>query len=105
MNDVDQKSQFHREMLRLYREAASFGYYPTRFLEMVNAEGGVNAAKKLLRESTVSDGFRRLWEEDRLDLSVEAVVLNPSWEALFTSEELAVARGRLVDARYLSAQE
>ena len=38
MNDVDLKAQFHREMLRLYREAAAFDYYPTRFLQMVNAD-------------------------------------------------------------------
>ena len=67
------EKRFHQQMLRIYEEAKGFGYYPTYFLRMVEVKGGVSAAKELLHGSQLSDGFVRLWEEGRLDLSVEAL--------------------------------
>ncbi len=86
---------FHQEMLRIYREAAEFGYHPSYFLQMVIDQGGVSAAKQLLISSKPQSGFARLWEEDRLDLSVEALVLQEPWTSLFTDDELTEARRRL----------
>ena len=100
MSEDDSKIRFHQEMLRIYKDASVFGYRPTYFLRMVNERGGVAAARHLLRDGTISEGFARLWDEARLDLSVEAVVLDPQWRALFTSDELAVAQMRLDDAGY-----
>ena len=94
------EERFQDEMLRIYREAAKFGYYPTRFRLMVNERGGLAAAKQLLSGDDPSSGFTRLWEEHRLDLSVEAVVLQEPWRSLFTDEELAKARRRLEDLDY-----
>ena len=34
---MDVQGRFDQEMLRIYQEAAKFGYRPTRFLEMVNS--------------------------------------------------------------------
>ena len=67
---------------------------------MVNESGGLGAAKRLLNAPDVSDGFRRLWEAKRLDLTVEAVVLQDKWASLFTPEELSSARQRLEDLGY-----
>ncbi len=39
-------------------------------------------------------------EYGRLDLTVEAVVLQKPWRDLFTAEELATARKRLQDLGY-----
>lgn len=100
MGEKDVKAQFHQEMLRIYKEAAGFGYRPTYFLRMVNELGGLAAAQQLLRDGTVSDGFVRLWDEGLLDISVEAVVLDPRWQALFSSHESDVARRRLEDAGF-----
>lgn len=100
MSEKDVKAQFHQEMLRIYKEAAGFGYRPTYFLRMVNEQGGLVAARKLLRDGTVSYGFVQLWRKGRLDISVEAVVLDPRWRDLFTSNELDVARRRLEDAGF-----
>ena len=96
---MDVQGRFDQEMLRIYQEAAKFGYRPTRFLEMVNTSGGVATAQQLLRKGP-SDGFTRLWEEGRLDLSVEAIVLQERWAPLFTAEELETARARLEEAGY-----
>ena len=94
------EDRFHREMLRIYDEAKEFGYYPTYFLRMVADRGGLSAAKLLLVGTNLSDGFVRLWEEDRLDLSVEALAIRDPWSALFTRDELAEAQRRLGGAKY-----
>ena len=94
------EERFHIEMVRIYREATKFGYYPNYFLRMVAEQGGLSAAKQLLGDSRVSSGFERLWKERRLDLSVEALVLLEPWNSLFTDAELAVARHRLDELGY-----
>ena len=43
------EERFHEEMLRIYREATEFDYYATYLLRMVNEQGGLTAAKQLLR--------------------------------------------------------
>ena len=94
------ENRFHQEMLRIYRETAKFGYYPRYFLQMVGDLGGVYAAKRLLSSRDLQSGFERLWTEGRLDLSVEALVLEEPWTSLFTDEELTEARSRLKDLGY-----
>lgn len=94
------EDRFHREMLSIYEEAKEFGYYPNYFLGMVVDRGGLSAAKHLISGSQLSDGFVRLWEEGRLDLSVEALALRDPWSPLFTQEELAEAHRRLIGVGY-----
>ena len=62
---------------------------------MVNADGGLNAARKLLGSGGYSEGLTRLWEEKRLDISKEATELGEPWSKLFTEQELSVARRKL----------
>jgi hypothetical protein len=75
-------------------------YNPTRFARMVSEHGGVETARRLLNGRDASEGFTTLWERRRLDLSVEASVLLPWFEALFSDGERAVARRRLTDHRF-----
>ena len=97
---MDIERRFHQEMVRIYREATEFGYYPNYFLRMVVDQGGLAAAKQLLSSGDPSSGFVRLWQEQRLDLSVEALVLREPWSALFTDAELTEARRRLEELGY-----
>ena len=97
---INLESGFHKEMLRIYAEAKEFGYYPNYFHGMVVDRGGLPAAKHLLVGQELSDGFIRLWEECRLDLSVEALVLQDPWSSLFTHEELTEAQRRLEGVGY-----
>src|SRR4051812_11654626 len=87
---------FHEAMLEIYRAASEIGYHPTMFLRMVTERGGLAAARQLINDRKPSDGFTRLWELKRLDLSVEAVALQKRWRQLFTVDELAAARQRLL---------
>ena len=45
---------------------------PSYFAQMLGEHGAVGAARLLINARTVSDGFTRLWELNRLDLTVEA---------------------------------
>ena len=96
------ESEFDEEMLNVYRRAKSeAGYNAQRFLQMVVDHGGVSAARILIRSDSVSDGFTALWERNRLDLTVEAVVLeNAKYHSLFTEEERRICADRLKEYRY-----
>jgi hypothetical protein len=54
----------------------------------------------LINSPHVSEGYTALWERKRLDLTVEALVLDPQWKELFTKDELNKAKQRLLDYRY-----
>jgi hypothetical protein len=102
MTDSPLAAQFHQAMLETYQEAAQVGYRPTRFLQMVNELGGVATARFILAQEHAGDGFTTLWEKQRLDLAVEALVLKPAFAALFSPEERARARARLAAANYVA---
>jgi hypothetical protein len=72
------------------------GYWAHRFLGLVRRRGGVGAARKLLADKEVSDGFLKLRKAGRLDLSIEYEVLRPKFDGLFTDTEREIARQRLV---------
>lgn len=95
--DGDQLSrEFSDEMYEGYRYLAkTINYRAKLFLEMVTMHGGVGAAKILLQGRDASDGFTRLWQANMLSRSVEASVLRPKYESLFTDEERDIARRRL----------
>ena len=98
------EKQFHQAMLRISDQAKEFGYYPSYFLRMVSEQGGLGAAKQLLKGDEISYGLMRLWGQDRLDVSVEALVLVEPWASLFTDEEIASARWRLEKLDYIPKQ-
>lgn len=90
---------FTKAMEQIYLDAAAIGYRPTTFRRMLADHGGIETARRLIRGAATS-GFETLWEKQRLDLSVEALILKPAWRALFYPEELARARKRLRDVGY-----
>jgi hypothetical protein len=96
----DLEQAFHKEMQNTYHESVKVGYKPTRFMQMVNQQGGVSTAHQLMARDEVSDGFTDLWQRKRLDLSVEALVLKPEYASLFSDEERVRARKRLADVDY-----
>ena len=101
---LDQRTRdFDRRMREIYEEAAKLGYPATYFLRMLNESDGVKAAKQLLASGDrAQSGLARLWELKRLDLSVEAVVLE--FPDLFFEHERAVAIKRLQDYEYPPAK-
>jgi len=57
---------------------------------MLGADGGYATAIKLLSKKTPSDGFADLWKHGRLDLTVEAIVVETKWRSYF--DEILVTR-------------
>ena len=94
-------SQFDEAMLDIYRRAkAEANYKATIFLSMVVERGGLQTARYLLHTSNVSDGYTALYELGRLDLTVEALILRPEWQDLFSDDERRIAVDRLREYDY-----
>ena len=92
----DVRRDFDQAMMLIYVQAKQqAGYTATRFHQMLTEYGGVETARRLLPR--MSDGFEELWRRSRLDLTVEALVLEPRWDDLFSEEEREMARRRLRD--------
>ena len=99
--------RFHGAMLDVFRLAGEAtrqrrpdgtiarGYWANYFLRGVRAHGGPDYARQLLRATGTSTGFQRLKDEGRLDLTVEALVLQPEYSGLFADVELATAARRI----------
>jgi hypothetical protein len=75
------------------RAKAETGYNATVFIRMLGERGALGTAKYLLNEPRVSSGFVALYERGRLDLTLEAQLLQHEelWE-LFEDHEIDTAR-------------
>lgn len=88
-------------MHEIYRKAKiEAGYNASVFLRMLHDRGPLETAHFLIHTRKPSDGFTALWERHRLDLTVEAHVLQDRFEELFTDEEREACRQRLLDYGY-----
>ena len=94
--------EFHSAMEDIYRRAKEEAHYNAKaFRQMVANHGGLETARRLINADRVSDGYTALWERRRLDLTVEArVIETPQFHRLFTKEELGICRQRLSDYGY-----
>ena len=99
---MDLLKAFDKAMLDIYQRAKSeANYNASVFLQMLHKHRGVATARMLINSSKPSDGYTNLYSRGRLDLTVEALVVeNSRWHPLFSEEELAIARKRLADYRY-----
>lgn len=103
--------RFHEAMLDVFRLAGEAtrrrrpdgtiarGYWASYFLRGVRSHGGPEYARRLLRMVGTTEGFQRLEEEGRLDLTMEALALRPEYVELFTDTELSIAARRLRGVR------
>jgi len=94
--------QLHDDTLAAIRECKRLKYPPNYWEQMVRELGALEAHKRVLRPGPPNDGFVRLaylTEPPRPELTAEYAALY-NYPDLFTEEELAVARGRLIPARH-----
>jgi hypothetical protein len=98
--DIEQ--EFTLRMFDVYRQAKEeAGYTATIFYGMIHDNGGLATAKTLINARKPSDGYTALFFKGRLDITVEAVVVEePEWHSLFTEEEIEKAKRRLVQYEY-----
>lgn len=68
--------------------------------KMVEAYGGVPAAKEYLKKKRPSDGFDDLKQAGCLNLSMEALIVSKKYHALFTDTEINACFSLLCSADY-----
>lgn len=78
----------------------ALNYRPSYFLQMLGSVGGYQAVVSLISQPNPSDGFTALWEGGRLDLSVEALVVQSKWRNHFDEQLLNAAEKRLKAVGY-----
>ena len=66
----------------------------------IDPENALKNAQRCLSGSRLSEGFDALADQGRLDLSLEALVIDKRFTALFTDDEANTALTRLLDAGY-----
>ena len=98
MTDLEKK--FSSDMENTYHTASKLGYTPIYFWQMIQSMGGYQAAKKLIYTKNPSSGLTRLWKINRLDLSVEAHVIKPEYDSLFSEDEKRICVERLESFGY-----
>lgn len=91
---------FEEKVFEVYENAKKLcGYNATRFLQKIRKDGSLAAAKSWLNpkkdKGGVTSGFLKLVENGRLDISLEALVLQNPWRKLFSQSELEMAENRL----------
>lgn len=68
--------------------------------KMLSTHGPTGTARRLITSTKPSEGFTALWERRRLDLTVEAHVVQDRFQGLFTAVEREAARQRLAEYGY-----
>lgn len=102
MDEVE--TSFGSEMAQIYERAKrEAGYNATYFVRMLAENGPIDTARRLVGSPTVSDGFTALWERNRLDLTVEALILRAEYRGLFDDDLVESAEHRLSQYGYPSA--
>jgi len=98
-NDLEHR--FDAAMMSIYHRAwEEAKYKANRFHQMLCDHGGLETAQILLHSNNVSEGYTALWERKRLDLTVEALVLQSQWNEFFTEADRDIARKRLSQYGY-----
>ncbi len=70
-------------------------YRPTYFIQLMASEGAYAAACQVISSNNLPEGFQRLLQENRPELTIEFLVTQPEWAHLFEAEIFEAARRRL----------
>ena len=87
--------EFEQQLEKNINEVVESIYRPQSFINMVDKYGYYQAAKKIASDREVSDGFTKLALKQRLDLSIESLIVNPKYESIFTKDEINNCRIKL----------
>lgn len=100
-NQTELKKIFHQEMINLYkRTSKELKYKPPKLMDYINKYGGYEAAVKYITGDSQVQDFTILWENERLDLSVEALVTKAPYRELFLEDIVKYCDKKLADYSY-----
>ena len=90
------QNKFNNEVMEAIEESKKIGYNPSRFIQMLH-QAGNNAYEVVQRLVTkeVSTGLEKLWEKGRLELSMEAIIVKPEYQELFSPEIISICTKKL----------
>jgi hypothetical protein len=94
-NAAELQSEFDAAFVELFSASSEIDPFAVYTIKRLDEESGLDIAKRILLGTGQQTGLMRLWQQDRLDLSVEMLALRPEFSALFSSKELEAARERL----------
>jgi hypothetical protein len=99
--DSRANEEFTLHLREAVREAEKLKYFPSRFKAMIEAYGGFITVKNILASGRPSDGFQKLWELGRLDLTCEAIIVESKWRRYFDDDLLQRAEALLAGCKYV----
>jgi hypothetical protein len=100
-NTKELEFQFHADMEQSCRIIKEHGYNPKIFDSMIKNIGGFKTAKRLIR-SEPSQGFNILASMGLLIYSMEALVIKPEYQPLFTERERDICQRLLESHGYIN---
>jgi hypothetical protein len=98
MIDINRlESEFDNDMRGILVREGSVGLNSTRFRQMIDQYGGVEAAHRLLKpdRELPPDTFGYLRRNGRLDLTAEFYVVMEKYRPVFSDQEREIAQWRL----------
>lgn len=100
------KRELRDRYIETYNACKKFKYTPRAFLDMVvSDEDIVEVTRRLIHKDGGTSGFTTLFENGRMDLSVEKIILEPRYRVLFDKEDLVAAYARLKEYQYSGLAE
>jgi hypothetical protein len=96
---------FNSEMNLVYDKAAAVGVKFSGLRNMLESKEGYQVAIDLISKSTLTEGVTKLWEIQRLDLSIEALALQIRFRSLFNEEVILKAKRNLSSLGYNDFEE
>ena len=90
------QNKFNQEVFEAVEESKKIGYIPTRFIQMLQQanNNAVEVVQRLVIKEATS-GLEKLWEKGRLELSMEAIMIKPEYNELFSTEIVDVCKKKL----------
>ena len=81
--------QFNNDLIaRCQAAQKECGHNGSRFIQAIDRWGGVATAKELIKKRKLSDEFLALEAKGRLDLTMEATVIDKKFTRLFTDGQV-----------------
>jgi hypothetical protein len=84
------EAEFEQRLRDSIRDSIALGYNPTRSSEMLSTW-----AKRLVATGDIQDGIKKIVAMGHPELSMESIMIEPKFAALFTAGEVDAARWRL----------
>jgi hypothetical protein len=87
---------FSDRLTSAIQECHKLNYIPSRLETMLTMKPAVSVAVQMVTAPEIQDGLKTLRSLNRLDLSIEQIMLEPEFELLFSKPHRDAAHWRLL---------